>query len=122
MSNPTTTSQWSIRAKDGLDGLTFHENVPIPPLGPNDCLVKVAAVSLNYRDVALPTGKYPLYGSPKIVPTSDGAGTVIAVGKDVKLHKPGDPVCTLFTQAHQTGRFEHWYVVAHGLQLLSRAN
>ena len=101
---PTTTAQWTIRAKDGLDGLKLDRHAPIQPLGPMACLVKIAAVSLNYRDVAIPTGKYPLYFNDSIVPTSDGAGTVVAVGDNVRLHRIGDKVCTLFNQGHQSGR------------------
>ena len=102
---PTTTTQWTIQAKDGLDGLKLDKQAHIPPLGPTACLVKIAAVSLNYRDVAIPSGKYPLYFSDAVVPTSDGAGTVIAVGEKVTLHRIGDNVCTLFNQGHQSGPF-----------------
>ena len=102
---PSTTAQWTIRAQNGLDGLQLARDVPIPSLGSKACLVKIAAVSLNYRDVAIPTGKYPLYFNDKIVPCSDGAGTVVAVGAGVELHRVGDKVCTLFNQGHQSGRF-----------------
>lgn len=107
MALPTTTSHYTITAKDGLDGLILHHNIPIPSLGPQDCLLRIAAVSLNYRDVAIPTGKYPLYWNSTIIPTSDGAGTIVAVGEAVTLHRVGGKVCTLFTQAHQFGPFRH---------------
>lgn len=40
-------AQWIIRAKEGLDGLELQNDVPIPELGPTDCLVKIDAVALN---------------------------------------------------------------------------
>ena len=100
-----TTRQWTITAKYGLDGLKLERDVQLPALGQNECLVKIAAVSLNYRDVAIPAGKYPGFYKDKLVPCSDGAGTIVAIGEDVTLHKSGDRVCTLFNQAHQQGVF-----------------
>jgi len=100
---PTTTAQWVIHFDRGMDGLQLIHDAAIPPLGPTSCLVKIAAVSLNYRDVAMATGLYPMSFQSRIIPCSDGAGTVVAVGKNVTLHKAGDQVCTLFSQGHQTG-------------------
>lgn len=39
----------------------------------------------------------------KVIPGSDGAGTVVAVGDDVTRFKPGDKVLTLFNQGHIGG-------------------
>ncbi|KAM3426144.1 hypothetical protein NHJ13734_009632 [Beauveria thailandica] len=50
------------------------------------------AASLNYRDLIIPLGKYPFKTSPNVIPGSDGAGTVIAVGSQVSRFKPGDKV------------------------------
>ena len=102
---PKTAAQWKIRARDGLDGLGLDRHAQIPSLKSTDCLVKIAAVSLNYRDVAIPTGKYPLPIIDEIVPCSDGAGTIVAIGGNVTLHRVGDRVCTLFHQGHQSGLF-----------------
>lgn len=56
MALPSTTRAWSIREinKDSFDSLVLQENVPLPKLGDHDVLVQIEAVSLNYRDLAIP--------------------------------------------------------------------
>lgn len=56
MALPTTTRAWSIDAinKDSFDSLVLKENVSLPSLGDHDVLVQIEAVSLNYRDLAIP--------------------------------------------------------------------
>jgi NADPH:quinone reductase-like Zn-dependent oxidoreductase len=39
-----------------------------------------------------------------VVPTSDGAGTILAVGSRVRDFKPGDRVCPLNTPGHLSGK------------------
>lgn len=79
----------------GLDHLQRTE-LPDPQPGPGQVLVKLQAASLNYRDLLLARGD--LYRSVELplVPVSDGAGTVVAVGPGVQRFKPGDHVTTLY--------------------------
>ena len=63
---------------------------PLPTPSPRDVLIKVYAASLNYRDTALLRGEYPLKTKENGIPVSDGAGEVIAVGKDVARILKGD--------------------------------
>jgi len=103
---PKTTPQWVLKpgsGKVGFDGLLFQESSPVAPLGPHDCLVEFEAVSLNYRDVAILQGNYPWTVKDEVVPVSDGAGTVVAVGGSVQEFSEGDKVCTLFHQGWQRG-------------------
>jgi len=48
-------------------------------------------------------GGYPFPQRDGVVPTSDAAGEVVAVGSKVKIWKEGDKVLTLFNQGHLAG-------------------
>jgi len=89
-------NQWQI-SSFGIDSLEFVErSAPIP--GPGEVLVKIRAVSLNYRDLMMIKGLYnPKMKLPRI-PCSDGAGEVMAVGESVTAWKPGDRVTGIFMQ------------------------
>ncbi|KAL9601048.1 MAG: hypothetical protein Q9219_002757 [cf. Caloplaca sp. 3 TL-2023] len=100
---PTTTKQWTVAGRDGFDSLKFDEKAQVPQLGDHDVLVHFHYASLNYRDLIIPKGKYPFPTKDNVVPGSDGAGTVEAVGSRVTQFKPGDKVLTLFNQAHYAG-------------------
>ncbi len=81
----------------GVDSLRFVER-PTPQPGPSEVLVKIHAISLNYRDLMVVKGLYnPRLKLPRI-PCSDGAGTVEAVGGGVSKWKPGDRVASIFMQ------------------------
>ncbi|KAG6889767.1 hypothetical protein C0995_014694 [Termitomyces sp. Mi166 len=69
----------------------------------NEVLVKVHAVSLNYRDLIVANGSYLATGPPDLVPCSDMAGEVMSVGEDVKDWKVGDRVCANFATGHLHG-------------------
>ncbi|KAF2655570.1 NAD(P)-binding protein [Lophiostoma macrostomum CBS 122681] len=103
---PTTTKQWTVTGTSGFDTLKWDEKAPIPQIGDKDVLVKIHAVSLNYRDLIIPKGKYPFPFKNDVVPGSDGAGTVEAVGSRVTRFKPGDKVVTLFNQGHIAGNIQ----------------
>jgi NADPH:quinone reductase-like Zn-dependent oxidoreductase len=70
---------------------------PLPTLGRRDVLVRVQAASLNYRDQAVLDGKYAA-PTRAIVPLSDGAGEVVAVGEDVTRTRIGDRVVASCSQ------------------------
>jgi NADPH:quinone reductase-like Zn-dependent oxidoreductase len=67
-------------------------------IAPGMVLIKIHAVSLNYRDLMMVKGFYnPKMALPRI-PCSDGAGEVAAVGKGVNRVGVGDRVCGIFMQ------------------------
>lgn len=76
----------------GLGHLVAGEvETPAPKAG--ELLVKVSAVSLNYRDKAIVDGIYEPHRVPKpLIPVSDAVGTVVAVGEGVTRFKVGDRV------------------------------
>lgn len=63
-------------------------------MDPHDVLVRVRAVSLNYRDLLVARGSKKR--ARRIVPASDGAGEVVAVGDRVTRVKVGDRVAAAF--------------------------
>jgi NADPH:quinone reductase-like Zn-dependent oxidoreductase len=70
--------------------------IPIPKVGVNQILVKVGAVSLNYRDKVILEGGFGTDFSLPLTPTSDAAGTVVEVGQNVRSFKVGDRVLSHF--------------------------
>ncbi|MGA7885317.1 MAG: NAD(P)-dependent alcohol dehydrogenase, partial [Acidobacteriaceae bacterium] len=81
----------------GLENLELA-TLPDPKPGRGEVLVKVHAVSLNYRDLMIVLGKYnPRMHLPRI-PCSDGAGEVAAVGDGVTRVAVGDRVAGIFMQ------------------------
>ncbi|WP_224369162.1 zinc-dependent alcohol dehydrogenase family protein [Hyalangium versicolor] len=77
---------------------------PDPKPGPGQALVRIRAVSLNYRDWVIARGSYRR-GLPDLplIPVSDGAGEVVAVGEGVTRVKPGDRVAPTFFQTWTDG-------------------
>lgn len=58
---------------------------------------------MKFRDILVTQGKYPWSVKPNVVPGSDGAGTVLAVGRNVTRFEPGDKVVTMLNQQHLAG-------------------
>ncbi len=71
-------------------------NMSEPKPGPGQILVQTTAVSLNFRDKLIIEGSYPLPLTYPLVPGSDLAGKVIALGSGVSRFKVGDQVVSLF--------------------------
>lgn len=71
---------------------------PEPKPGPGQALVRIRAVSLNYRDLLILRGTYLDPAVRAVIPVSDGAGEVVAVGQGVTRVKPGDRVSPTFFQ------------------------
>jgi NADPH:quinone reductase-like Zn-dependent oxidoreductase len=86
-----------LTSQTGLDALERVE-LPEPKPARGQVAVRVAACSLNFRDLAIALGRYPSPTKANVIPLSDGAGVVIAIGPDVTRVKIGDRVTSCFFQ------------------------
>ena len=75
----------------GLAGLVLKEHDEPSP-GLREVLVRVRANSLNFRELSVLRGTYPLPVKPDVVMGADGAGEVVALGPDVTRVRVGDRV------------------------------
>jgi len=94
-----------VEAPFGLDAVKIVER-PDPSPGPGEVLVRMRAVSLNFRDLLMVQGMYGRGSATTtdvITPFSDGCGVIEAVGPGVTRFKTGDRVATLFFQGWISG-------------------
>jgi len=68
---------------------------PLPTIGAGELLIKVAAAGVNRPDVMQRQGRYPPPPGASDIPGLEVAGTVDAVGADVRGWQRGDRVCAL---------------------------
>ncbi|KAK7744451.1 hypothetical protein SLS53_003335 [Cytospora paraplurivora] len=91
MGNDASPSgRWVLdSAQEGIASLRYEASATWDgaQLAPEEVLVEIHAASLNYREIAIckgnPSSAIPLPATPDVVPGSDGAGTVVAVGSAV---------------------------------------
>lgn len=88
--------------KFGIDELVLA-NRPEPQPGFGQVRIKIHAVSLNYRDLMVVKGQYNPKLRMPMIPCSDGAGEVVALGEGVTRVKLGDRVCGIFMQGWLSG-------------------
>ena len=65
-------------------------DLPVPEPKANEAVVQLAASGVNFIDVYFREGRYA--AALPFIPGQEGAGTVTAVGSDVKSVQPGDRV------------------------------
>jgi NADPH:quinone reductase-like Zn-dependent oxidoreductase len=86
----------------GLDNVKPVE-LPEPQPGPGQVLVRMRAAALNYRDLVVIKGGYGPRQKLPLIPLSDGAGEIAAVGAGVSRVKAGDRVVGCFAPAWLEG-------------------
>ncbi len=115
---PKTRNAFVLTGHGGLEKLEWHDDWPMPEVGPKEVLIKVAACGLNNTDVNTRSGWYskavteattgsgyetvneedPTWGGAPItfprIQGADVAGTVVAVGTEVEDDVIGKRVIT----------------------------
>jgi NADPH:quinone reductase-like Zn-dependent oxidoreductase len=86
---------YEVREATGLDGLALSRDRPEPKPGPGQIVVRIRAAALNYRDQGVLRGIYGYTKFP-VIPLSDGAGEVVAIGSGVTQFQTGDRVASTF--------------------------
>jgi NADPH:quinone reductase-like Zn-dependent oxidoreductase len=88
---------YEIQEEFGMENLRLAER-PDPKPGPGQVLLRMRAVSLNYRDLLMVRGHYNPRQPLPLIPCSDGVGEVVEVGEGVSTPAVGDRVATIFSQ------------------------
>jgi len=83
---------WELRGF-GIENLKLAE-MPEPKPATNEVLIRMNAVSLNYRDKLVVEGLYNRNMQFPMVQVADGVGEIVELGKDVTRFRIGDRVMT----------------------------
>jgi NADPH2:quinone reductase len=94
MNLPAKMRAVEIAKPGGPEVLTPAERA-LPQPKPHEILVKVAAAGVNRPDILQRMGLYAVPPDASDLPGLEIAGTVAAIGADVKMWKVGDAVCAL---------------------------
>ncbi|WP_327090095.1 NAD(P)-dependent alcohol dehydrogenase [Nonomuraea sp. NBC_01738] len=100
---------YRIEELGDVEGIVLGQE-PMPVPGATEIVVRMRAVSLNKRDLMLLDGTYPMKARDRVVPLSDGAGEVVAVGERVTRFAVGDRVMGGYWPKWVSGRIgpEHF--------------
>lgn len=93
---------YQIQSAGGIDAIQTID-LPIPQPAADEVLVRMRAASLNFRDLIITRGGYPRNNRCPVIPLSDGAGEVLAVGERVTRFRPGDRVVNCFFEDWEAG-------------------
>jgi NADPH:quinone reductase-like Zn-dependent oxidoreductase len=94
---------FQIEGDWGMEHLKLSTR-PEPKAGPGQVVVRMAASSLNYRDLVVPHRGYGSHtGVLPLIPISDGAGVITEVGEGVRRVAVGDRVCPTYFQRWTSG-------------------
>jgi len=97
---------WQITATTGPSGLRLMD-IPTPTPGPGEVLVRMHAVSLNFRDLGATRRERPGNLPLPFTVCSDGAGEIVELGAGVKKWQVGDKVTPTFFQDWPAGGMTH---------------
>ena len=105
MASERSIKQWETNL-DGIPNLRLAESTVRPPAS-DEILVKITAVSLNYKDAEIISGLFKHHKSmvapPNLVPCSDSCGHVVEVGGSVTRWKKADRILSVSYPSYLTG-------------------
>lgn len=86
---------WKV-IPDGTALNIQQQNISVEEPAEGEVRIRIHAASLNKRDLMVANGTYPDVKDGGLIPLSDGAGEVVAVGRSVDSLELGDRVVNLF--------------------------
>jgi NADPH2:quinone reductase len=86
-----TSRAWFVDRYGGPERLTLRER-PDPVPGPEEVLIRTAAIGLNFADLFVRAGVYPNTPRAPMVPGMEISGTIEAVGEGAGEFAPGQRV------------------------------
>ena len=91
---PTTMRAIDPGAPGGPEVLRVVER-PVPTVGADEVLIRVAAAGVNRPDVLQRKGGYPPPPGAPSIPGLEVSGSIVAQGSDLAVDMLGQPVCAL---------------------------
>jgi NADPH:quinone reductase len=91
---PTHMTAIAIRSPGGPEVLV-PQQIPLPPPGPGEILVKVAAAGVNRPDVMQRQGLYPPPPGASDIPGLEIAGEIVGLGPEANRFRLGETVTAL---------------------------
>ncbi|RDW79210.1 zinc-dependent alcohol dehydrogenase family protein [Aspergillus mulundensis] len=113
MSTPTTQTVYRLIGERTSIHNIQPSSEPIPTASKHELLIRIRAVALNYRDIAISSGLYPFYIKDNVIPCSDASGDVVSVGEGARGFEIGDRVVISFDVANLYGPQRDW-TTGHG--------
>ncbi|KAI0032643.1 NAD-P-binding protein [Vararia minispora EC-137] len=87
----STNTVWRLPSGAGISALK-KVSEPLPSPLPHQYLVRIHATSLNFRDIVIASGTYPLDVKENVVLGGDLAGEIVEAGSAAAKFKVGDHV------------------------------
>ena len=95
-------------------GMLEQAQMPDPVPGHGEVLVRLRAASINYRDCLIINGGYRKQQKQQnLIPLSDGAGEIVALGENVPEFQIGDRVIAMFCQDWVSGEPDQETIESH---------
>src|SRR5215472_7121479 len=107
---------YELQGPSGIDGLTLVDK-PVAQPGQGQVLVRLKTATLNYRDLLMIKGGYGARQKFPLVPLSDGAGVIEAVGSCVREFAVGGTISKplVVSIPHRLGKDEALRRLKNGL-------